>query len=597
MTYIQRLKIKTTSQKGVNMTNFFKCNSFTNGSEIAFDSDVAMQTEEIQSISTVGQVAEMHENVGAEFVKEQTAQNEMKQSNKNTEYVNYYRKSKKNKLLIDRETLFHVFVDTDFASRHPFHVDIAEGFADIHQDVLRFCNDGKNGCWYYYNGKVWQVDQANNFARAYASQFAKELRNYAINTVREESFTKLVCSYDKKRDNLLEDAKSHYSFSMKDFDEPFAYDMDKHLKEVYARRKNLLNCQNGTLDLETFQFREHRAEDMLFEITNVAYDPKAVSKLFEKAIYDYMDGWQDRIDILQKTLGYALLSDNRYAKIFIFHGNGRNGKSVLSDVMIKLLGYGYASSRQPETFAVSHRKAGAAYEDLASVRGLRFLSVNEPPEGMVLDAAVLKAFSGNDPMAFRGIYSKIDIFHGGFKLFMLTNYLPQINDDCIFTSGRVIVIPFTKPIPPDQQDCYFLEKLTTPENLSGILNWLLEGLKKLKADNGFKLSPAMQEEIEDFRRQTMGITTGHGSKLHEKIRSFLDDTLVGDSNSNISGNELYLEYRNWCLKNRGIAMGKVDFYSVLKDMNIMYPSGTINGFTQRNVVVGYRWKESPDAIS
>ena len=67
------------------MKNFFACSSFANGSEIPFESNGVMQTEEIENISTVGQGAEMQQSVSAEFVEEQTAQNGMNQAEEQNE--------------------------------------------------------------------------------------------------------------------------------------------------------------------------------------------------------------------------------------------------------------------------------------------------------------------------------------------------------------------------------------------------------------------------------------------------------------------------------------------------------------------------------
>lgn len=63
----------------------------------------------------------------------------------------------------------------------------------------------------------------------------------------------------KHRDTMLKDAKSVFPLSMKQYDQ-----------DIY-----LFNCKNGTLDLRTMEFREHRPEDFLTKVSPVIYDPDA----------------------------------------------------------------------------------------------------------------------------------------------------------------------------------------------------------------------------------------------------------------------------------------------------------------------------------
>ena len=471
------------------------------------------------------------------------------------------------------------------------HLKLAEEFAFIHKDSLRYCNDNKQ--LYYYDGRVWRLDKADNFAKSYMNQFVSVLNEYAKRESQTEEYYNTVKGYNKNRKSLLEDAQTFYSFSFKEFEEPFDSMLDAETKKIYSHRKNLFNCQNGTYDLETFTFREHRAEDMLFEISNVIYDEKAISKDFEKFISEIMENDQDKINLLQKAISMGLLNGNKYAKFFIFYGKTtRNGKSVLNNVMLSLLGKDYGDVRQPEVFAYSQKQVGAAYEDLASLNKLRYVSLNEPPEKMVLDSALLKAVTGNDPSAFRGLYSRIDSFRACYTLYIITNHLPRVNDRCIFDSNRVIVIPFERHFAATEQDLSLTEKLTTPDNLSGIFNWLIEGLKKLKKE-GLVLPQSVQEATEAYQRATLGLGEFIDEKkvANETVQAFIDDVFVREEGAYVLGDEVVKQYTEWYKSHDGIYLSKESLYKVLRDMKLLY-SHTVNGYTQKNVLTGYRLKNN-----
>lgn len=79
-----------------------------------------------------------------------------------------------------------------------------------------------------------------------------------------------------------------------------------------------------------------------------------------------------------------------------------------------------------------------------------------------------------------------------------------MNDRCIFDSDRVIVIPFERHFAAKDQDLSLTEKLTTPDSLSGIFNWLIEGLKKLRKE-GLVLPLSIQEATNAYQRATLGL--------------------------------------------------------------------------------------------
>ena len=106
----------------------------------------------------------------------------------------------------------------------------------------------------------------------------------------------------KHRDTMLKDAMSVYPISIQAFD----------------RNKYLFNCKNGTLDLKTMEFREHRPEDYLTMESGIVYDPDADCPRWHTFIQEVMCGDPALADFFQRSLPYALIRNYWRVSSFMF---------------------------------------------------------------------------------------------------------------------------------------------------------------------------------------------------------------------------------------------------------------------------------------
>lgn len=97
--------------------------------------------------------------------------------------------------------------------------------------------------------------------------------------------------------------------------------------------------------------------------------------------------------------------------------------------------------------------------------------------------------TGNDTINARFLHENSFDFQPLFKLYINTNYLPAVNDMTIFTSGRVIIIPFERHFDESEQDKSLKLEFSKPEVQSAILNWLLEGYALLQKKDLYFHSP------------------------------------------------------------------------------------------------------------
>lgn len=438
-------------------------------------------------------------------------------------------------------------------------------FAEVFKDTCRYNATAKE--WYFYNGKVWTRDEGSMRTLNKAKELADGLLIYAT-TIEDEKQKQNYIDYVSKlgqlrfRETMVKDSRDIHFVTQSDF--------DKNL--------DLFNCQNGTLNLKTFDFTPHNSDDLLSKISNVIYEPFAKSEEWEKFINEVMQGDTDKTEYLQKILGYSLTADTNLETCFILYGaTTRNGKSTLIETMLYMLGNtaGYGMSMRPETLAQKQNKdSRQASGDIARLDGCRFLNASEPPKRMIFDVGLLKNLLGRDSITARHLHEREFEFIPRFKLFINTNFLPLITDDTLFTSGRINVITFDRHFEPHEQDKNLKNKLIKAENLSGILNWCIEGLKLYYKD-GAKPPQAVTTATDEYRTNS------------DKIGNFIAECLEQQANTNTKALDVYIKYKEWCSNNGFGVENKGNFFDELRGKNIFAPSGTINGVTVRNVIKDY----------
>ncbi len=445
-------------------------------------------------------------------------------------------------------------------------IGISRLLADIYKLQLKYNTTAKQ--WFYFNGKVWAEDIGAMKARQKMEELVNTLLTY-VPYIKDKDAKEKYSKYIKTlgnyntRKKILEDAQSKMFISQTDFD----------------KNKDLFNCQNGTLNLKTFKFTEHNPDDLLSKISNVVYNKYAKCPQFKKFMNEIMLHNKNKIEFLQKILGYTLTAETLLEKCFILYGKTtRNGKGTLMDTILYMLG-DYGMTAVPETLALKKWKdSSRASGDIARLNGCRFLNISEPSHDMVVDSALLKTLTGRDKITARFLNKNEFEFYPMFKLFINSNYLPIINDDTVFKSGRINVVTFDRHFEEAEQDQTLKDKLKVENEISGIFNWCLEGLENFREEG-----LTTPKEIED--------ATAEYEKKNDKIDKFFKQELVKNSKKNISCNDTYNKYCEWCEKNNLPSLGKGEFMQYLKEKKLWKKQGTVNGKTVQNIVKGYEFKD------
>ena len=310
----------------------------------------------------------------------------------------------------------------------------------------------------------------------------------------------------------------------------------------------LLNVNNGTINVLTGEFTEHRQEDLITKIAKVDYDPKADCPKWKQFVREIMNYKTDVIKFLQTAAGWAMTGDISEQTMFILFGSGANGKSTFLNTIMYILG-DYAMAASTETFM---KKSGDQYSnDIARLRGARFVTTTEAEQGRRLSEPLIKKITGNDQMTARFLYGEFFSFTPTFKIFMGTNHKPVIKGTDHGIWRRIKLIPFTTRIPEDKQDKHLEQKLR--EEASGILNWLMEGVAYWK-NEGLQVPAAILNATDEYRGEM------------DVIGNFFKERCIVKENISIRIRELYKAYSDWCDDNNEHAVSERFFSLRLKEM-------------------------------
>ncbi len=290
---------------------------------------------------------------------------------------------------------------------------------------------------------------------------------------------------------------------------------------------NLINLENGVFDIETRTLTDHTPDHFFTSQLPVKYDPTAECPKFLDFIKDIVK--DDDAQTLQEYTGYLLYRSYIYQKALLLVGEGNNGKSTFLMAQKALIGNDNITSISLQhldrrfTPARLYHKLANIYPDL-SARALK-------------DTGMFKITTGGDTIEAEVKYSMNTLkFVNHAKHEFSANTIPKVDeDDTDAFFRRWIIINFPNTFTDEKCDKDILQKITTPQELSGILNWALEGLTRLhdNADFTYDKTP---EEIRD-----------HYQRLSSSIYGFLTDQTTYDPEGWIPKENLYSLYITYCI--------------------------------------------------
>lgn len=252
---------------------------------------------------------------------------------------------------------------------------------------------------------------------------------------------------------------------------------------------NKIALSNGVLDVITEKFVPPSPDNVFLNKLPVKYDPNAPSPdMFLQALDRTFKGVEHQIPTLQEIFGYCLYRRYSIAAVFFFLGDGDNGKSVILSLLSAMLGDENTSSLTLSDLANPKNE-----HVLIDLRGRYANICGDVGKKKIDDTAFLKMMTGKDKIRARGLYKDAITFVNHGKAIFALNFLPEVDD---FTDGfkrRIKIIEFPNKFTDKEKIADLEEKIIKAGELSGILNWALEGLKRLLTNNKFSNEKTVAE--------------------------------------------------------------------------------------------------------
>jgi putative DNA primase/helicase len=288
----------------------------------------------------------------------------------------------------------------------------AARFAKAYGRDIRYNSAWKK--WIVWNGKYWAVDESGALVHEKGLEVVRTIYDELLKTndYRERMEIErygMLSESVRRREAFVKAAQWNSALNIRSDD----LDPDPWL----------LNLQNGTINVLTGEFREDRREEMISKIANAEYDPGADCPMWKQFIREIMNYKTELVSFLQTAAGWALTGNIEEQTMFILYGSGANGKTTFLNTIMYLLG-DYALATPTESFMKKNGDQNT--NDIARLRGARFVTTTEAEQGRRLSEPLIKKITGNDQMTARFLYGEYFNFTPTFKIFMATNHKPVI---------------------------------------------------------------------------------------------------------------------------------------------------------------------------
>ncbi len=292
----------------------------------------------------------------------------------------------------------------------------------------------------------------------------------------------------------------------------------------------LTGVANGVVDLKTGRLMANRPGLHITRHCDAKFDQGATCPRFLQFLHEVFGSDQATIDAVQLLLGYTLTGLTTEEIMIFCVGFGANGKSILGNVVNAVMGE-YAKTAPPSLLASRRVDDHGPRNDLAMLDGVRLVSINELPGGMLLDEQMVKQIAGRELISARRLYGEFFSYQPRATAWVRTNHKPIIKGDDDGIWRRIVILPFKQKFEGRRRDPHLEAKLLAERD--GILRWMVEGAQKY-LKHGLSLSPAMLAEQRRYRTES------------DMLGEFLTDCTAPDPAGRVLDAELFGRWRYWC---------------------------------------------------
>lgn len=303
----------------------------------------------------------------------------------------------------------------------------------------------------------------------------------------------------------------------------------------------VISTTNGLLDISSGQLMPHTPRFFTRNALGYAYDPAATAPMWDaflESCWPDAEGGAENKAALQEIFGYLLTNETGYQKIFMFIGAPNAGKGVIARIIELLLGPANVAT---QTVVKLGKDFG-----LKILLGKQALVVPDLRLGKGIDLAriveMLLSISGEDRVAVGRKHEDDVNLRLHTRIVLVANMEIVLPDQTGAMRRRLVPLVFPKSF-EGKEDIHLTEKLAT--ELPGILNWALEGLRRLDArrdpetgrQKGFVLTTAGAKMVQSIARRGSPVNT------------FLREACDLRPGALVPRKRLYNAFEMWCTDN------------------------------------------------
>ena len=260
----------------------------------------------------------------------------------------------------------------------------------------------------------------------------------------------------------------------------------------FNKPSETINLQNGLLNVRTRTRSEHTPEFLSTVQLPLVYEPDAQGLGIVRFLSEVLN--TSDVPLITEFFGFCLLYEYRIQKAFLLVGEGSNGKSTLLRLLMAFVG-------EPNCSHVSWQQLELNRFAMADLEGKLVNSFADlPSQGMSMTTA-FKMLTGGDSISAERKFMPSFNFVNFAKLIFSTNKPPKVDGEESFAFWRRwVIVEFPNTFTGDADNPNLIDELTTPAELSGLLNLALDGLDRLRAKHAFTYRRSVEETSEYYLR-------------------------------------------------------------------------------------------------
>ena len=372
--------------------------------------------------------------------------------------------------------------------------------------------------WMHWDGSRWLFDEDGHMFRL-AKETARSISQEAANET-DESRRRVLLQHALKSENkqqldsMIQVAKTEKGITIS--------------QSQLDQNKYLLGVTNGVVNLSTGGLIDSSKESMITKRCGTVFNPNTECPQWLNFVNEITNGNKELADYLKKIVGYSLTGETKEQLFFFLHGHGANGKSVFVNTVQDMLG-DYAMQTPVST--IMTRGKGSINNDIARLRGARFVNTTETDEGSRFNESEIKLITGGDMISARFLHKEYFEYRPQFTLWISGNHKP-VPGDSYSIWRRLILIPFDVRFSENKQDKNLSYKLRA--ELPGILNWAIEGCLEWQ-DDGLTTPKVILDATKEYQTEM------------DRINSWMEDccSSSASNHNSVKSSDLYKSYKSW----------------------------------------------------